>query len=83
MQNPPNISIIITNLNDDRIFNLINSLRQYNCNEIIVADGGSSHEHLEKLNRINDERVRIYNLPGSIAVTRNKVTPLIKGDIVV
>ena len=83
MDSTSKISIIITNLNDNRIFNLIESLRQFNCHEIIVADGGSSTEHLEKLNNIKDERLKVYVLPGSIAVTRNKVTPLIQGDMVV
>ena len=83
MDSTSKISIIITNLNDNRIFNLIDSLRQLNFYEIIVADGGSSPAHLEKLNKIKDERLKVYVLPGSIAVTRNKVTPLIKGDIVV
>ena len=77
------ISIIITNLNDNRIFDLIEFLRKLDCHEIIVADGGSTTEHIEKLNNIKDQRVRVYVLPGSIAVTRNKVTPLIEGDIVV
>ena len=77
------ISIIITNLNDNRIFDLIEFLRKLDCHEIIVADGGSSTEHIVKLNNIKDQRVRVYVLPGSIAVTRNKVTPLIEGDIAV
>lgn len=77
------ISIIITNLNDNRIFNLIDSLRQFNIHEIVVADGGSSNEHQEKLKGIKDPRVKVYVLPGSIAVTRNKVTPLIEGDVAV
>ena len=83
LQNTPKISIIITNLYDNRIFNLIDSLRQFNCYEIIVADGGSSTEHIEKLKKIKEERLKVYILPGSIAVTRNKVTSLINGDIVV
>lgn len=83
MTDNPKISIIITNLNDNRIFNLIESMRQFNCQEIIVADGGSSAEHIDKLKKIKDARVKVYVLPGSIAVTRSKVSPLINGDIVV
>ncbi len=83
MPDTPKISIIITNLNDNRIFNLIDSLRQFNIHEIVVADGGSSNEHQEKLKGIKDPRVKVYVLPGSIAVTRNKVTPLIEGDVAV
>lgn len=83
MNSTTKISIIITNLNDDRIFNLISSLSQFKCHEIVVADGGSSSEHLKKLKSIKDERLKINVLPGSIAVTRNKVIPFIEGDIVV
>ncbi len=83
MDSTSKISIIITNLNDNRIFNLIDTLGQFNCHEIIVADGGSSTEHLEKLNHIKNERLKVYVLPGSVAVTRNKVISLILGDVVV
>ena len=83
MDSTSKISIIITNLNDNRIFNLIDTLGQFNCHEIIVADGGSSTEHLEKLNHIKNERLKVYVLPGSVAVTRNKVIPLIRGEVVV
>jgi glycosyltransferase involved in cell wall biosynthesis len=83
MQPSNRISIVITNLNDNRIFNLISTLQKYPVHEIIIADGGSAKDHLKRLNEIKDDRVRILVLPGSIAVTRNKVTPFIQGDITV
>jgi glycosyltransferase involved in cell wall biosynthesis len=81
MEPDAKISIIITNLNDDRIFNLINTLRHLRCFEIIVADGGSSKDHQLRLNDIDAENLKILVLPGPVAVTRHKAAPLIAGDI--
>jgi cellulose synthase/poly-beta-1,6-N-acetylglucosamine synthase-like glycosyltransferase len=83
MEPNSNISIIITNLNDDRIFNLINTLQHLRCFEIIVADGGSSKDHQLRLHDLNAENLKVFVLPGPVAVTRHKVTPLIAGDITV
>ena len=83
METDPKISIIITNLNDDRIFNLINTLEHLSYSEIIVADGGSSKDHRQRLNDLAAKNLKIFVLPGSVAVTRHKVVPLISGDITV
>ena len=81
METDPKISIIITNLNDERIFNLIGTLNHLSCFEIIVADGGSSGDHLQRLHDFDTEKLKIFVLPGPVAVTRHKVASLISGDI--
>ena len=77
------ISVVITNLNDKRIKGLIETLENQNPFEIIVADGGSTKEHIELLNSIKINQLKIYILEGSIAVTRSKVVSKINGDITV
>ena len=83
MNQDKGISIVITNLNDFRTFGLIDVLRKFQFSEIIIADGGSNKAFLEKVNTINSPKIKFYDLPGSIAVTRSKVVSKINGEITV
>jgi len=78
-------SVVITLLNDWRVFRTIASLlnQTRKPDEIIIADGGSDKRLLDALHNINAENMKIYVLLGSVAETRNKVLKKIEGDIVV
>ena len=75
------VSIIITSYNDKRIFGLVEHLTEFNVNEIIIADGGSSRELVDQMKQLCNEKIIFYNLPGNIAETRYQVQSLIKGDL--
>ena len=77
------VSIIITSFKDQRVFHLVDKLLEQKPYEIIIADGGSTGETLEKLRALESEVVKLYLLPGNIAETRFQVQKLPKGDIVV
>lgn len=79
----PEFTILITSFNDDRIIPLIESVLNYNIKEILIADGGSSESLTAKIRSIKDERVRLVNVPGSIAESRNGVRGMIRGDITI
>ncbi|HEC92205.1 MAG TPA: glycosyltransferase [Candidatus Atribacteria bacterium] len=80
-------SVVITLLNDFRVKRTLDSLLSQNRlpDEIVVADGGSKKEIFDMLHEYEkkDGRIRIYVLPGSVAETRNKVLPLLRGDIII
>lgn len=75
------ISLIITSFKDPRVFNLVEQLLPSNPYEIIIADGGTSGELLEKFRALESDTVKFYTLPGNIAETRYQVQDIIKGDI--
>ena len=77
------VSIIITSFKDQRVFHLVDKLLEQKPYEIIIADGGSNGETLEKLRALESEVVKLYLLPGNIAETRFQVQTLAKGDIAV
>ncbi len=77
------ISIVITSYNDKRSINLVKQLRTLNPFEIIVADGGSQKELIEELKCLEDDVIKLYDLPGNIAETRYQVQNLIRGEITV
>ena len=80
-------SVVITLLDDFRVKRTLDSLISQNKlpDEIVVADGGSKKELLEMLHEYEkkDRRVKVYILLGSVAETRNKVLPLLNGDLVI
>ena len=78
-----NVSIIITSYNDPRILDLVEKLTDESILEIIIADGGSGPQLMQKLDSISDDRVRVLVLPGSVAETRRQVQDQIKGEIAV
>lgn len=75
------ISLIITSFKDLRVIKLVEQLLPTKPYEIIIADGGTSGELLEKFRALQSEVVKFYSLPGNIAETRFKVENLITGDI--
>ncbi len=77
------VTIVITNLNDDRIIRLIESLKLFNFKEMIVADGGSDSTLISKIMQCGEERLRVISLPGSVAETRSKLYHHIRGKITV
>ncbi|HEC93051.1 MAG TPA: glycosyltransferase [Candidatus Atribacteria bacterium] len=80
-------SVIITLLNDFRVKDTIDSLltQERLPDEIIIADGGSEKTLLNLLSNYKkkSKRIKVYNLPGSVAETRNKVLPMVKGDLII
>ena len=80
-------SVVITLLDDFRVKKTLDSLISQNKlpDEIVVADGGSKKELLDMLHEYEkkDRRVKVYILLGSVAETRNKVLPLLNGDLVI
>ena len=81
--NSEQISIVITSFNDPRAIKLISQLRELDVLEIIIADGGSKPEIKDALEKLTDETVKFYDLPGNIAETRFQVQNLIHGTITV
>lgn len=77
------VSIVITSFKDPRVLNLIDKLLSIKPYEIIIADGGTKGELLDKFHSIENEIVKFYDLPGNIAETRFQVQNLIKGEITV
>jgi glycosyltransferase involved in cell wall biosynthesis len=81
------ISVIITLLNDWRVKDTLDTILNQTIlpDEIIVADGGSKKDLLDYLNNYSKENeiVKIYDIPGSIAESRNRTIPLAKGDIII
>ena len=80
-------TVVITLLNDWRVFDTLDSLlkQKLSPDEIIVADGGSEGELLKKLGEYEQKsnNIRICDIPGSVAESRNKTMDLITGDIIV
>jgi len=81
------VSVVVTLLNDFRVKRTMSSLLSQKRlpDEIVIADGGSKKELLYLLRGYekNHNWVKVYILPGSVAETRNKVLPLLMGDIIV
>ncbi len=80
-------SVVITLLNDFRVKRTIESLLKQERipDEIIIADGGSYDELITMLKGYEKRHniVKIHVLPGSVAETRNKVLPLLSGEVMV
>lgn len=77
------ISVIITSFKDNRVFRLVEELLKQDPFEVIIADGGSDEKMLTELGKLENDRVRLYILPGNIAETRYQVRDMIRGDIAV
>ena len=77
------ISLVVTSYNDFRITELIRMLLNLDMYEIIIADGGSKGILLSELIKIEDNRIKLYNVPGSIVESREGVRNKVEGDITV
>lgn len=83
----PTISIIITLYNDWRVKDTIDSLIQQDlhADEILVADAGSEKKLLDMIYAYEKKHqsIKILNIPGSIAESRNKTLPKATGDLII
>ena len=77
------ISIVITSLNDNRIEHLISTLITLNIKELIIADGGSEQSLVRSILKINSDKIKFYNIPGSVAESREGIREKITGEITV
>ncbi len=78
------VSVLITHLNDPRVFRTISSLKNQTLKpyEIIIADGGSNKNIIDKLRRLNMNNLRVEIIPGSVSETRYRAVKIVKGDII-
>lgn len=77
------ISIVITSLNDNRIEHLISTLITLNIKELIIADGGSEQSLVRSILKINSDKIKFYNILGSVAESREGIREKITGEITV
>ena len=77
------ISIVITSLNDNRIEHLISTLIALNIKELIIADGGSEQSLVGSILKFNSDKIKFYNIPGSVAESREGIREKITGEITV
>lgn len=78
-----NITILVTSFNDQRVIGLVQGLKEYDIKEILIADGGSSSDLINRIKSINDSKIRLEILPGSIVDSREAARTLVRGDIIV
>lgn len=80
-------TIVITLLNDWKVIDTLDSLLKQSllADEIIVADGGSEEKLVEKIKEYSKKSkiIKFYDIPGTIAESRNKTMELVKGDIII
>lgn len=79
-------TVFITLLNDERVVRAIDSALSQGkaLGRILVADGGSPRPSLERLREryAAEPRVRIEDVPGNVAETRNRALKLLKEPLV-
>lgn len=81
------LTVLVTLLNDVRVERTLESLRGQTLRpyEVVVADGGSGQPTLDVVHRhaARADGVRLLDVRGTIAQSRNRALPLVKGDVVV
>lgn len=81
---PAETSVLITLLNDPRVVRSLESLARQELppSEILVADGGSTDGSAEAARGFPGDRVQVVEVPGSVAVTRNRALHLLRGEVI-